>query len=130
MHPCTRIYIHTDGAKPTHELVDHLAGLAAAELLCWTGGAFLAVGSLDTVVELQSPAAMAAFADDLARAVAGLADHWLRGKRIDESPPVQIATILDEPVGAMVRVSVEPVQSDDAAADDGASQDATLWISL
>lgn len=60
----------------------------------------------------------------------GLAAHWLRGERIDESPPVQVAAILDEPVGAMVRVSVEPVQGDDAAPGDGASHDATLWISL
>lgn len=61
---------------------------------------------------------------------AGLADHWLHGERIDETPLVQLAMILDEPADAMIRVSVEPVHADNAAHGDGASHDATLFISL
>lgn len=59
-----------------------------------------------------------------------LAAHWLRGEWIDEAPPVQLAAILDDPDGAIVRVSIEPVHGDDVAGDPGASHDATLWISL
>lgn len=59
----------------------------------------------------------------------GLAPRWMRGRRIDESPPVQVAAILDDPRGAMVRASVEPVHHDLAGGSDG-GYDATLWISL
>lgn len=62
----------------------------------------------------------------------GLASRWTTGERLDEAPPVQIATILDDPPGAMTRASVEPVFQDDAGAtaDEREAHDATLWISL
>lgn len=62
----------------------------------------------------------------------GLAERWTTGGRLDEAPPVQIAAILDDPPGAMVRASVEPVFQDDASADaeEREAHDATLWISL
>ncbi len=60
----------------------------------------------------------------------GLAPNWLRGERIDDSPPVQVAVMLDQPAGALARVSIEPVHVDHAPADGGSAHDASLWISL
>lgn len=63
----------------------------------------------------------------------GLDPRWTEGRRIDRSPPVQVATILDDPPGAMTRVSVEPVFHDDASGDEAdraTAHDATLLISL
>ncbi|MGD2070311.1 MAG: SRPBCC domain-containing protein [Gemmatimonadota bacterium] len=63
----------------------------------------------------------------------GLDPRWTEGERVDHQPPVQVATILEEPAGAMARASVEPVLHDDASAADenrGRAHDATLWISL
>jgi hypothetical protein len=63
----------------------------------------------------------------------GLAPRWTAGERIDHQPPVQVATILDDPAEAMARASVEPVFQDDASASDEErvrAHDATLWISL
>jgi len=61
----------------------------------------------------------------------GLAAPWTRGERIDHAPPVQIATVLDDPRGAMTRASVEPVhQAEPLAPGAQREYDATLWISL
>lgn len=63
----------------------------------------------------------------------GLAERWTTGERIDEAPPVQVATVLDDPAGAMTRASVEPVFHGGASAGPGERQhahDVTLWISL
>lgn len=63
----------------------------------------------------------------------GLDPRWTEGERIEHRPPVQVATILADPPGAMTRASVEPVFHDDASGDEAdrsEAHDATLWISL
>jgi uncharacterized protein YndB with AHSA1/START domain len=61
----------------------------------------------------------------------GLAPPWTRGERIDHVPPVQTATLLADPPGAMTRASVEPVQHGAGSGKGGGPEyDATLWISL
>ena len=63
----------------------------------------------------------------------GLSARWTEGASVDRSPPVQVATILDDPAGAMCRISVEPVFEDDATVVEGdrdEAHDATLWLSV
>jgi uncharacterized protein YndB with AHSA1/START domain len=54
--------------------------------------------------------------------------RWDEEERLDEAPPVQVAALLADPVGAMVRASVEPVHGPDGVDPDHV--DATLWLSI
>lgn len=60
----------------------------------------------------------------------GLDPRWRGGDRFDDAPPVQLASILDDPPGAMMRASIEPVQQREGEDAPGELHDATLWISL
>jgi uncharacterized protein YndB with AHSA1/START domain len=57
------------------------------------------------------------------------AGTWAARERLDFAPPVQVAAILDDPPGAMVRASVEPVHGADGPVG-GHIYDATLWLTL
>lgn len=53
----------------------------------------------------------------------GIDQRWLGGRRFDDQPPLQVATIVDDPADAMLRVCIEPSHAD---VD---TRDVTLFLS-